>query len=117
MFDNDLTYNSMRESIKDSIPHYDDGKSPVELLETKNDILEKSLNELHELANSAKVQSESAESIADSSRIQSELAVKQSNKADVKSWISIAIAAFCAFMEFVNHHVEICDFITHILVK
>jgi hypothetical protein len=89
----------------------------MELLKSKNRILEKSLNELHELATSAKRQSESAESIADSSKTQSELSVKQSNKADIKSWISIAIAAFCAFIELSVHHSEIYDFIMSILAK
>ena len=117
MFDNDYdsTYKFMQERIKNSIPTY--GESPMELLKSKNRILEKSLNELHELATSAKRQSESAESIADSSKTQSELSVKQSNKADIKSWISIAIAAFCAFIELSVHHSEIYDFIMSILAK
>lgn len=119
MFDNDYdsTYKFIQERIKNSIPTYEDGESPMELLKSKNRILEKSLNELRELATSAKRQSESAESIADSSKTQSELSVKQSNKADIKSWISIAIAAFCAFIELSVHHSEIYDFIMSILAK
>lgn len=60
MFDNDLTCNFMRESIKDSIPHYDDGKSPVELLEKQIITIEKSQKDMKQLLELAKSEAESA---------------------------------------------------------
>ena len=61
-----------------------------------------------ELAKSSEKTAKSAENIADS-------AARTANKADIKSWISIGIAAFGVFIEFAIHHSEVIDFVKSIL--
>lgn len=61
-----------------------------------------------ELAKASEKTAKSAENIADS-------AARTANKADIKSWISIGIAAFGVFIEFAIHHSEVIDFVKSIL--
>lgn len=93
------------------MPKYEDGKSPIEMLEAQTAFIEQTSKELHDIADSAKMQAESAKEIAESSKTQSEIAVKTSSKADIKGWISVVVAIVCAFMEFAVHHSEIIDFV------
>ena len=62
------------------------------------------MNSVKRIADSAEQKADSAErlanssmKIADSAKIQSEIASKQSQKADIKGWISVVIA-FLAFL-------------------
>ena len=121
----------MQSNLDAMSPDYEEGKSPLEMMEHQTAFLEKTSHELRNLADSAKSQADSAKSQADSaksqadsaksiaenSRIHAEIAVKQSQKSDLKSWLSIAIAAFGAFMEFSIHHAEILEFIKSLLAK
>lgn len=79
---------------------------PHELPEIENPIG----GTLEEMAKSTK-------SIADSAKVQADVALKTSKKADVKGWISVLIAFFCAIMEFAVHHNEIIDFFRSISAK
>lgn len=107
----------MQSNLDAMSPDYEEGKSPLEMMEHQTDFLEKTSHELRNLADSAKSQADSAKSIAENSRIHAEIAVKQSKKSDLKSWLSIAIAAFGAFMEFSIHHAEILEFIKSLLAR
>lgn len=91
------------EPMKFDSPKYEPGKSPYELLESQTEYLHSTIPPL--------------EKLAESSKIQADLAVETSKKADIKGWISVFIAAFCAFMEFAIHHNEIIDFIKNILAR
>ncbi|EOS41821.1 hypothetical protein V1226_26140 [Lachnospiraceae bacterium JLR.KK009] len=57
---------------------------------------------------------DSAESQAKSSAVQAELAVKQSQKADIKSWVAIFISIFTLIVEFMAYHEEIFSFMLKI---
>lgn len=92
-------------------PKYEERKSLYELSESQSAYLEKTSKELHEMAESAKSQANSAKEIAESSKVQSDIAMKASNKADIKGWISVIVAIACAFMEFAVHHSEIIEFV------
>lgn len=92
-------------------PTYEQGKSPYELLESQSAYLEKTSKELHDMAQSAKSQADSAKEIAESSKTQADIALETSGKADVKGWISVAVSIICALMEFAVHHSEIIDFV------
>ena len=89
--------------LKINLPEYEPGKDPYELLEKQTEYLHNTIPPLEDLANSAK--------------IQADIAVKTSKKADIKGWISVFIAALCAFMEFAVHHSEIIEFIKSILAR
>lgn len=56
---------------------------------------------------------DSAESQAKSSAVQDELASKQSQKADIKSWVAIFISIFSLIVEFMAYHEEIFSFISN----
>ena len=90
---------------------YEKGKSPYELMESQSAYLEKTSKELHDMAQSAKSQADSAKEIAKSSKTQADVALKTSSKADVKGWISVIVSIICALMEFAVHHSEIIDFV------
>lgn len=92
-------------------PTYEKDKSPYELLESQSAYLEKTSKELHDMAQSAKSQADSAKEIAESSKTQADIALETSGKADVKGWISVAVSIICALMEFAVHHSEIIDFV------
>lgn len=68
----------------------------------------KTADSADELAKASEKTAKSAENIADS-------AARTANKADIKSWISIGIAAFGIFIEFAIHHSEVIDFVKSIL--
>jgi len=93
------------------VPTYEQGKSPYELWESQAIYLEKTSKELHDMAQSAQSQADSAKEIAESSKMQADIALKTSSKADIKGWISVIVAIICAFMEFAVHHSEIIDFV------
>lgn len=92
-------------------PAYEKDKSPYELLESQHAYLEKTSKELHDMAQSAKSQADSAKEIAESSKTQADIALEASGKADVKGWISVVVSIICALMEFAVHHSEIIDFV------
>lgn len=117
LYDYDKINKIMRNNLDAMSPDYEEGKSPLEMMEHQTAYLEKTYQELRTLANSAKSQADSAKSIAENSRIHAEIAIKQSKKSDLKSWLSIAIAAFGAFMEFSIHHAEILEFIKSLLAR
>lgn len=71
------------------MPKYEDGKSPIEMLEAQTAFIEQTSKELHDIAESAKMQAESAKEIAESSKAQSETAVKTSSKADIKDGLRL----------------------------
>ena len=96
---------------KIEVPTYEKGKSPYELLESQSAYLEKTSKELHDMAQSAKSQSDSAKEIAESSKTQADVALKTSSKADIKGWISVVVSVISALMEFAVHHSEIIDFV------
>ena len=96
---------------KIEVPTYEKGKSPYELLESQSAYLEKTSKELHDMAQSAKSQADSAKEIAESSKAQADIALETSGKADVKGWISVVVSIICALMEFAVHHSEIIDFV------
>lgn len=105
-----------------------DHESPYELMKNHNKLLEDQIKPLSELADSAKRQADSAESVANSakrqadsagsiassSKIQADLAVKQSQKADIKSWIAITISVFALLVEFMAYHKDIFSFLSHL---
>lgn len=99
-----------QENLVCSVPDYEDGKSPLEMLENQTAFLEKTNSEIRNLA-------ESAKTIANSSKMQADIAVRTSKKADIKGWVSVFLSAFCAFMEFAVHHTEIFEFIKTISAK
>mgnify|MGYP000912266106 CR=1 FL=1 len=66
-------------------------------------IMEKQVNAISEQADNAKRQADASIAI--------------SKKKDFKGWISVGIAALCAFMEFAVHHNEIIGFVMNILAK
>ena len=117
IYDYDEINKILQKNLGSLSPDCEDGKSPLEMMEYQTSYLEKTSQELHDLADSAKSQADSAKSIAENSRIHAEIAVKQSQKSDLKSWLSIAIAAFSAFMEFSIHHAEILEFIKSLLAR
>ncbi len=88
-----------------------DRESPYELMQKHNRLLEDQIKPLGELADSAKRQADSAEAIAGASKIQADLAIKQSQKADIKSWIAIIISVCALAVEFMAYHKEIFSFI------
>lgn len=93
------------------MPRYEDGKSPIEMLEAQTTFVEQTSKELHDIADSAKLQADSAKEIAESSKTQADVALKTSSKADIKGWISVVLSIICALMEFAVHHSEIIDFV------
>lgn len=103
-YDTDKIKSIIQKNISESLPDYDDGESPLELMQKQS-------IELRSLAESAKSQAESAKQIAESAKVQSDIALKVSNKSDIKGWISVIVAIFCAFMEFAVHHSEIIEFL------
>lgn len=69
------------------------------------------------IALNAENQSRNSSQIAESAKRQADVAVAISKKRDLKGWISVGIAALCAFMEFAVHHDEIIGFVMNILAR
>lgn len=89
----DAILNFLKESEAAQIQYYKDITA----------IMEKQVNAISEQADSAKRQAEAAIAI--------------SKKKDFKGWISVGIAALCAFMEFAVNHNKIIEFVMNILAK
>lgn len=87
------------------MPKYEDGKSPIEMLEAQTAFIEQTSKELHDIAESAKMQAESAKEIAESSKAQSETAVKTSSKADVKGWIAVTVSVLAFIWSIISHFI------------
>lgn len=87
------------------MPKYEDGKSPIEMLEAQTAFIEQTSKELHDIAESAKMQAESAKEIAESSKAQSETAVKTSSKADIKGWIAVTVSVFAFIWSIISHFI------------
>lgn len=85
------------------MPKYEDGKSPIEMLEAQTAFIEQTSKELHDIAESAKMQAESAKEIAESSKAQSETAVKTSSKADIKGWIAVTVSVLAFIWSIISH--------------
>lgn len=71
---------------------------------------EQQLASIEIIADSAKSQAESAKQISDSSKIQADIAKRKAGRADIKSWIAIAISALALIFEFAENHVAILQF-------
>lgn len=87
------------------MPKYEDGKSPIEMLEAQTAFIEQTSKELHDIAESAKMQAESAKEIAESSKAQSETAVKTSSKADIKGWIAFTVSVLAFIWSIISHFI------------
>jgi methyl-accepting chemotaxis protein len=87
------------------MPKYEDGKSPIEMLEAQTAFIEQTSKELHDIAESAKMQAESAKEIAESSKAQSETAVKTSSKADIKGWIAVTVSVLAFIWSIISHFI------------
>lgn len=87
------------------MPRYEDGKSPIEMLEAQTTFVEQTSKELHDIADSAKLQAESAKEIAESSKAQSETAVKTSSKADIKGWIAVTVSVLAFIWSIISHFI------------
>lgn len=87
------------------MPKYEDDKSPIEMLEAQTDFIEQTSKELHDIAESAKMQAESAKEIAESSKAQSETAVKTSSKADIKGWIAVTVSVLAFIWSIISHFI------------
>lgn len=87
------------------IPTYEKGKSPIELLESQSAYLEKTSEELHNMAQSAKSQADSAKEIAESSKTQADVALKTSSKADIKGWIAVIISILAFAWSIISHFI------------
>lgn len=87
------------------MPKYEDGKSPIEMLEAQTAFIEQTSKELHDIAESAKMQAESAKEIAESSKAQSETAVKTSSKADIKGWIAVTVSVLAFIWSIISHSI------------
>lgn len=87
------------------MPKYEDGKSPIEMLEAQTAFIEQTGKELHDIAESAKMQAESAKEIAESSKAQSETAVKTSSKADIKGWIAVTVSVLAFIWSIISHFI------------
>lgn len=87
------------------MPRYEDGKSPIEMLEAQTAFIEQTSKELHDIAESAKMQAESAKEIAESSKAQSETAVKTSSKADIKGWIAVTVSVLAFIWSIISHFI------------
>lgn len=79
------------------------------------DSLEKQVDSVESIAKSADKLAEDSKEIAESAKTSSDIALKESKKADIKGWISIFIAAFGGFIEFAIHHAQVIGFIKSIL--
>lgn len=118
MLDNhNNTYQLIQNNLDSIIPDYENNESPLEMMKQQTDFLNETSQELRNLANSAKSQANSAKTIAENSKLHAEAAIKQSKKSDIKSWLSIIIAAFGVFIEFSVHRTEIFEFIKSLLAK
>lgn len=87
------------------MPKYEDGKSPIEMLEAQTAFIEQTSKELHDIADSAKMQAESAKEIAESSKAQSEIAVKTSSKSDIKGWIAVTVSVLAFIWSIISHFI------------
>lgn len=87
------------------VPTYEKGKSPYELLESQSAYLEKTSKELHDMAQSAKSQADSAKEIAKSSKTQADVALKTSSKADIKGWIAVIISILAFVWSIISHFI------------
>lgn len=87
------------------MPKYEDGKSPIEMLEAQTAFIEQTSKELHDIAESAKMQAKSAKEIAESSKAQSETAVKTSSKADIKGWIAVTVSVLAFIWSIISHFI------------
>lgn len=87
------------------MPKYEDDKSPIEMLEAQTAFIEQTSKELHDIAESAKMQAESAKEIAESSKAQSETAVKTSSKADIKGWIAVTVSVLAFIWSIISHFI------------
>lgn len=87
------------------VPTYEKGKSPYELLESQSAYLEKTSKELHDMAQSAKSQADSAKKIAESSKTQADVALKTSSKADIKGWIAVIISILAFVWSIISHFI------------
>lgn len=87
------------------MPKYEDGKSPIEMLEAQTAFIKQTSKELHDIAESAKMQAESAKEIAESSKAQSETAVKTSSKADIKGWIAVTVSVLAFIWSIISHFI------------
>lgn len=86
-------------------PTYEKGKSPYELLESQSAYLEKTSKELHDMAQSAKSQADSAKEIAESSKTQADIALETSSKADIKGWIAVIISILAFAWSIISHFI------------
>lgn len=86
-------------------PTYEKDKSPYELLESQSAYLEKTSKELHDMAQSAKSQADSAKEIAESSKTQADIALETSGKADVKGWIAVIISMLAFAWSIISHFI------------
>lgn len=86
-------------------PTYEKDKSPYELLESQSAYLEKTSKELHDMAQSAKSQADSAKEIAESSKTQADIALETSSKADIKGWIAVIISILAFAWSIISHFI------------
>lgn len=92
------------------MPKYEDGKSPIEMLEAQTAFIEQTSKELHDIADSAKLQAESAKEIAESSKAQSELAISSANASNNQ-------ARFARTMSILSFIVSVLAILMPLLMK
>lgn len=84
-----------------------------------NDAFQRSVkniaNSAKESADSSKLLAADSKKISESAKTCADIALKKSQKADIKGWISLFIAALSVFIEFAIHHAEATAFIKSIL--
>ena len=72
--------------------------------------LERQVEAIEQIAVSAENQSKNSLQIAASSKILSDIATKKANKADVKSWLAIAVSLIALCIEIILNRSELATF-------
>lgn len=79
--------------------------------------IERQINAIEDIANSAKSQANSSSAISESAKIQADIAVKKSKEADIKGWIAIILSAGALFIELATNYDAILKFLDNFLNK
>ncbi len=91
--------NQMHESISSRMADMDSYEIPEDAV-FPSEIISKKIDELGDsIKKPLDRQVEAIESIANSAKVQSDIAVKTSKKADIKGWISVIVALLAFLLE------------------
>jgi hypothetical protein len=107
----------MQSNLDAMSPDYEEGKSPLEMMEHQTAFLEKTSHELRNLADSAKSQAESAKAVADSSKIQADAAIEQSKLAKETAESSRKYSNISVITSIVSITISIAAIILPLILK